>query len=202
MQAADLPAQSPTVAQRYLGRPIFGAVYQLITAADPNKYIGHSGRAPWHRVNEHRRRQLWGHEILPGRRGYRVLRWVEESGRGRAFDEANLRYHEALLIAAHNPTENLSRPVPVPPEQALARARPIPGAPARRPVFRLVAFAFWVAVYTAAAAWLLSFSALGALPWLLAPSIGLVMGWTTLWEFRRRWDRLTRPTRRYRRRIR
>jgi hypothetical protein len=207
--------QTYTAADRTTSRPVYGAIYCLITATDPRKYVGKSGPrvsrdgrrlrcAPGIRVDEHRDTKDWGHEILPGRRGYRVLEWVEESGRGRDYDEANLRYREAVWIQRIDPTENALRPVPVPPEQALARAeRLAPAVKVRqavstgraRPVawFRLVSFAFWLVLWTAFFARSLSYAGAGWVPWVFAPVLGVSLAWWTVWEIRRRWDRLTSP---------
>lgn len=201
-------------ARRQFTRPLYGAVYCCQTATDPDKYVGkagprvgHSGRrspcSPGRRIDEHRDRQPWGHEMLPGKRGYRVLEWVEQSGHGAEYDEANLRYREALWIQWVNPTENAVRPVPVPPEIALQRraARPDRRAPVpQRRQFasaRLITFLVLSACYAAVVAWLAA-RALGEvwpwLPWVAAPVVGPMMGWVSLWEMRRRWDALTRPS--------
>ncbi len=207
--------QTMAAARRSMTHPLFGAIYCGQTATDPDKYVGKSGPrtardgrrvqcSPGRRVDEHRTDKPWGGELLPGRAGYRVLEWVEESGHGRAYDEANLRYREALWIQRINPTENSVRPVPVPPEEALQRvavrtqreaARPSGGAARTKPVawLRTVAFLFWTVLYTAGAAWLLALGVVPWLPWVGAPAIGVVLGWTTLWEIRRKYDRLTNP---------
>jgi hypothetical protein len=205
--------QTTAGARRTARRRLYGCVYQNITATDPNKYIGKAGprkrpgggvspASPARRVNEHRTSKEWGHEILPGRRGYRVLEWVEESGRGAAYDAANLAYREAIWIARLNPTENILRPVPIPPEQALARAEAraqrstvrTTATPARRPIawFRLVSFLLWTALYTTVLAWVLHFSPIEWLP-LLALPLGALMGRASVWAVRREWDRMTRP---------
>lgn len=216
------PAVPQTVAgatRVHAGRRPFGAVYCVQTPADPDKYVGKAGPrkrrdggtspcAPARRVEEHRRNQPWGHEISPGRAGYRVLEWVLESGHGRAYDEANLRYREAVWISRVNPTENDVRPIPVPPEQALAHKPapvmpPVPApvrrttaAPRRRrrvPWFRLVSFAGWVVFWAAILIRPLSASPYPWAPWALGPALALVLAWCCLWRVRRWWDRLITP---------
>lgn len=212
---AERIPQTPAEATRTLRRPVYGAVYVCRTAGDPRKYVGKSGPrktrdgrrlvcAPGKRVDEHRDKQDWGREILPGRAGYRVVEWVEKSGKGDAYDEANLRYREAVWIQQLNPTENDLRPIPVPPDEALARAarraapaRSRPATPRRRArrrvrLFPVVSLAFWWALFTALLAVPLSASPAPWVPWVVAPAMGLAFGWATLFKIRKQWRRLTR----------
>jgi hypothetical protein len=214
---AERIPQTPAEATRTLRRPVYGAVYVCRTPVDPRKYVGKSGPrktrdgrrlvcAPGKRVDEHRDKQPWGHEILPDRAGYRVVEWVEKSGNGEVYDAANLRYREACWIQQLNPTENDLRPVPVPPDLAVARADrrrvkagTVPVVRTRSRIrrrrvrlFPIASLAFWWALFTALLAVPLSASPAPWVPWVVAPAMGLAFGWATLFKIRKQWRRLTR----------
>lgn len=88
-----------------------GWIYLIHTIDDPNKYIGQASRPVWTRVNEHRRLQGWGPDILPGRTGYTILRRVEATG-SPVLDAIALDLAEAEEIQRRHPTENAYRPDP------------------------------------------------------------------------------------------
>jgi hypothetical protein len=88
-----------------------GWIYLVHTAADPNKYIGQAARPVWTRINEHRRCQEWGPDILPGRTGYTIIRRVEATGNP-TLDAIALDLAEAEEIQRRHPTENTYRPDP------------------------------------------------------------------------------------------
>lgn len=83
---------------------------------DPTKYIGQTTepvpvRVKRHRLPLERGGQTWGHEILPGRQGYTILRRVESSG-DPGIDAMLLDLAEAEEIARWVPSENTHRPDP------------------------------------------------------------------------------------------
>jgi hypothetical protein len=192
-------------------RKVYGYVYELITG-DPqdgeHPYVGMTERTIHQRVHgagghtspESVARDPWKARILPGRAGYRCLERVYDTGDAGENDRA-LRRAEAAWIDRLRTTHNDVRPVRPPLHQPQPLGSPnrkvVPAGRRKRrrrmPV-RFVAFLILAAVFTTLAARLIVAMHLPwpAVPWTVAPAIGVLLAWRVLWSVHRSFRKLMR----------
>jgi hypothetical protein len=101
---------------------IFGYVYELVLAGQPDDQCSYIGMAQdmarrmaatgsGHRSPTSIAKDPWKADILPGKAGYRILERVRTTGFGEVDDERALRRAEADWIDRRRPVHNDVRPV-------------------------------------------------------------------------------------------
>lgn len=201
-----------------MSRPIYGYVYELFLAGQPDtdhSYVGMTTTTIHRRIHgpgghasaESVARDPWKARILPGRAGYRCLEIVRDTGDPAENDRA-LRRAEAFWIDRLRPVHNDVRPVRPPGEPVRSRResarvgesrrKPRPrgnGRPVRRrrpwPVIALALFVIPPVVLVARVVSAMELP-WPAAPWIAAPTVGTLIGWNLYWRARRGWRRLTR----------
>jgi hypothetical protein len=180
-----------------MSRPIYGRIYELCLRGqgpDEHSYVGMTTTTIHRRVHgsaghtspDSVARDPWKARILPGPAGYRLLETVYSTGDCEENDRA-LRRAEAFWIDRLRPTENDVRPVRPfgPPQRRAQQARP--ARPASRPTRRrrrsrvlavlcLASMLAWV--YIVARVVVAMHLPWPAAPWVAAPVLGTVIGWT------------------------
>ena len=189
-------------------RRIIGFIYEAMLRDKPDTYHAYvgkcegateaavtkrfHGRSPSaHTSPQSIAKDPWKADILPGRRGYRILERVRDTGDDRENDRA-LRRAEAFWIERLRTEHNVVRPArpadgrprrPTRAPQAAARPAPRRQPTARRPPkqSKVGALVFLIVGFTALAAFLFHLLQLPwpAVPWVGSPVIGLTLGWNT-----------------------
>lgn len=197
-------------------RRVFGYVYELFTGDPqdgPHPYVGKTTQTIHQRVHGpgghtspgEVAQSPWKARILPGRAGYRCLKTIYATG-NEVEDQMRLDLAEAILIDELRTTYNDQRPIrspgaPRPASSGIVRDRPARRREARRPVpVRAIGFLLLAASITYLVARVVVSMALPwpAAPWVVAPVIGVGLGWRVFWAAHRRAKRLM-PGRRRRR---
>jgi hypothetical protein len=200
-------------AARRQRRQVYGRVYLLITN-DPrdglHPYVGQTTTTIHQRVhgpNGHTSaasidRDPWKARILAGRDGYRQLKVIYATDNPGA-DQVRLDMAEAFAIDQLKTTHNDQRPIRTGSSAVAAPRRPVRSsarrAPARhRPPARLFVFLALAAFFTYLSARLVLAMELPwpAAPWIVAPTVGIVLAWQVFWWLHRNTRRLTRHSRR------
>jgi hypothetical protein len=188
---------------------VFGYIYETIERGQrdgEHRYVGKTeqtiherahGRAG-HTSKASVAKDPWKANILPGRRGYRCLEVVRDTGEGYQANKRALARAEAFWIDRLRPARNKVRPVRPPsnvPEPAPVAERaplPLPRMSGRRVVFLLLAAGWtWLLAVPLSAAHLPAL-----VPWIACPLLGLMLSWKVMSAVTKRTDRARRRVRR------
>lgn len=187
---------------------IFGYVYETIERGQrdgEHSYVGKTETTIHQRVHgpsghtspRSVAKDPWKANILPGKRGYRCLEVVRDTGEGYQANKRALARAEAFWIDRLRPLRNQVRPVRPPSNAPEPRPVAAERAPVRSPSGRKILLSVLICLFTALVAMLLSAAhAPWWGPWGVAPGAGLVVGWASFVRIVTAWERKRRKLRR------